>query len=115
MKKNHKVFLQHILESINLIEDYTKAKTKEDFLKSVPLQDMVIRRLEIIGEAVKNIPQKVRENYSDIPWRRIAGMRDKLIHGYFGVDIEFTWGVVKKDLPVLKQKILLIMEKENPR
>ena len=110
MKKNHRIFLEHILQSINLIEEYTSGKTKDDFLKSVALQDMVLRRLEIIGEAVKNIPEEIRQKYSDIPWRKIAGMRDKLIHGYFMVDIEFTWGVVKKDLPGLKEQISKILE-----
>jgi uncharacterized protein with HEPN domain len=110
MKKDPKIFLEHILESVKLIEEYTKGKAKEDFLKSVALQDMVIRRIEIIGEAVKNLPQEIKEKYKDIPWKRIGGMRDKLIHRYFGVDIEFTWGVVEKELPELKRKILEIME-----
>jgi len=110
MRKNHSIFLEHILQSIDLVEEYTSGKTKDDFLKSVPLQDMVLRRLEIIGEAVKNIPEEIRQKYSDIPWRKIAGMRDKLIHRYFMVDIEFTWGVVKKDLPPLKEQISKILE-----
>ncbi len=110
MKRNHRIFLEYILQSIDLIEQYTRGKTKDDFLRSVALQDMVLRRLEIIGEAVKNIPEEIRQKYSDIPWRRIAGMRDKLIHGYFMVDIEFTWGVVKKDLPALEAQISKILD-----
>ena len=108
--KKPEIFLEHILGSIGLIEEYTRGKTKEDFLSSISLQDKVIRRLEIIGEAVKNLPLEITEKYSDIPWKRIAGMRDKLIHGYFGVDFDFTWGVVKRDLPDLKKKIERIME-----
>jgi len=113
MKKDHRVFLQHILESIRLIEEYTRQKTKDDFLASTALQDMVIRRLEIIGEAVKNLPVELKEKYPGVPWKRIAGMRDKLIHGYFGVDLEFTWGVVQRNLPELKQQIRRIMKEED--
>jgi len=105
MKKNSEIFLQHILESINLIEEYIRGKSKIDFLKTIELQDKVIRRLEIIGEAVKNISIEIKEKHSDIPWKQIAGMRDKLIHQYFGVDIEFTWGVVEKEIPLLKKKV----------
>ena len=105
MKKNSEIFIQHILESINLIEEYIRGKSKIDFLKTIELQDKVIRRLEIIGEAVKNISIEIKEKHSDIPWKQIAGMRDKLIHQYFGVDIEFTWGVVEKEIPLLKKKV----------
>ena len=115
MKKEPEIFLEHILESINLIEEYAKGKTKNDFLKLISLQDMIIRRLEIIGEAVKNLPQEIKDKYIDVPWKKIAGMRDKLIHEYFGIDIEFTWGVIEKDLPYLKKRIIEIkknLEKE---
>jgi uncharacterized protein with HEPN domain len=108
MKHDPKPFLEHILESINLIQEYAQNVTKDEFLKSVKLQDMIIRRLEIIGEAVKNLPADVKKMHKDVPWKRIAGMRDKLIHEYFGVDLKLTWKVVEKELPTLKQRILEI-------
>ena len=108
MKKNIHIFLDHILESMKLIKEYIKGKNKTDFLKSRELQDSVIRRIEIIGEAIKNIPNKFKDNYKQIPWREITGMRDILIHQYFGVDLNLTWQVVDKDLPKLKKQILEI-------
>ena len=106
MKKDIKIFLEHILESIKLIEEYVRDKKKSDFLKSKQLQDSVIRRIEIIREAVKNIPYDYKEKYTQIPWKQIIGMRDILIHQYFGIDLDLTWEVVKSDLPELKKNIL---------
>ncbi len=109
MKKNVNIFLEHILKAIELIEEYTKNKEKSDFLKSVQLQDSVIRRIEIIGEAIKSIPTHFKDSYKDIPWKEITGMRDILIHQYFGVDLELTWEVIKVDLPKLKKSIISML------
>lgn len=110
MKKDAKIFIDHILECIGLIEEYTKNKTEDEFLGSIQLQDSVIRRIEIIGEAVRNIPEEVKEKHSEIPWKKIAGMRDILVHEYFGIDLKLTWEVVTKDIPDLKRKMLKIKE-----
>ncbi|HOF02020.1 MAG TPA: DUF86 domain-containing protein [Spirochaetota bacterium] len=109
MDKDPKVFLEHVLDSIFLINDYINGFSEQDFLTSVKLQDLITRRLEIIGEAVKNIPNKIREKYSDVEWKKIAGMRDYLIHVYFGIDLKLTWKVVERDLPILKEKIEKIL------
>ena len=76
MNKNPKIFIQHILESISHIDEYLKDKNKTDFLNSIQLQDSIIRRLEIIGEAIKNLPIEIINKHSDIPWKEIIGMRD---------------------------------------
>ncbi|MBN1191477.1 MAG: DUF86 domain-containing protein [Dehalococcoidales bacterium] len=108
MKKDLNTFIIHILESISLIESYTMQVSKEDFLKSRQVQDAVMRRLEIIGEATKNIPNSYRKDNPDVPWREIVGMRDILIYEYFGVDLELTWKTVQEDLPFLKKRLLQI-------
>jgi len=105
MKRDASVFLGHILESINRIEEFTEGMSKEDFLDSVMMQDAVIRRIEIIGEASKNLTADFREKHSGIQWSDMIRTRDKISHGYFGVDINLAWDIVKSDLPVLKEKI----------
>lgn len=117
MKKDFLIYLKHILESIELIEDYVKDTTEKKFLSNPQQQDAVIRRIEIIGEAIKNIPTEFKDEHPDIPWRAISGMRDILIHEYFGIDLKLTWRVVKLRLPELKEKILEIkegLESEKP-
>lgn len=90
MIKDPKIFLNHILQSIQLINEYTMNLSEDEFYKLKSIQDAVIRRLEIIGEAVKNLPMDLRNQYSKISWREIAGMRDILIHENFGIDIRLT-------------------------
>ena len=108
MKKDVKIFLEHTLESINLIEEYIEGKSKSDFFESKQLQDSIIRRIEIIGEAIKKFPEETKETHSDIPWKKIIGMRDILIHQYFGVDLNLTWEVIEEDIPKLKKQIISI-------
>ena len=100
-----RVYLEDILESIAAIESYTAGMDWEGFAASRQAQDSVIRRLEIIGEAVKGIPEDCRAKAPDVPWRNIAGMRDVLIHEYFGVSTKRVWKVVREDLPLLKSRV----------
>ena len=101
MKRDPSLFIDDIIESIALIQQYTDSVNKKAFLKDRQMQDAVIRRLEIIGEAVKNIPVTFKKKYASIPWKQIAGMRDVICHEYFGVRMERVWKVVRKDLPAL--------------
>lgn len=105
MKKDTSVFLNHILDSIEWIEKDIAGLSRKEFFENVPIQDAVFRRLEIIGEATRNLNIDFRQNYPDVPWKKIAGMRDKLIHDYFDVDLELVWEVVKKDMPELYKYI----------
>ncbi|MCK5698537.1 MAG: DUF86 domain-containing protein [Candidatus Aenigmarchaeota archaeon] len=110
MIKDEKIFLRHIMESIENIEDFTKDISITEFQDSALIQNGVIRCLEIIGEAVKNIPDDMKKRYPEVPWKKIAGLRDVLIHAYFEVDLDLTWDITKTDLPELKKNIKKILE-----
>lgn len=99
------VYLDDILESIEKIEEYTCDLTLETFRENTESQDAVIRRLEIIGEAVKRLPVALKEMDQAIPWKQIAGMRDVLVHEYAGVVLERVWNAVVQDLPPLKKSV----------
>jgi uncharacterized protein with HEPN domain len=106
--KDDSIYLLHIRDTLNRIFDYT-AGGAENFLQDTKTQDAVVRNLEIIGEAVKHISEKLRAQYPDVPWKRIAGMRDKMIHEYFGVNLQLVWDVVVQELPGLRGRIEQIL------
>jgi uncharacterized protein with HEPN domain len=108
--RDSRLFLQDILESINLIEEYTQDLSQNEFSQNIQVQDAVIRRLEIIGEATKNLPRSLRLQYPAVPWQQMAGMRDILIHGYFGANLNRIWEVIEQNLPVLQPQITQILD-----
>lgn len=109
--KDNKIFLVHIIESITDIETFSSSLTWEQFQRSKKDQLAIIKSLEIIGEAVKNLEEGLKDQHSGIPWRQIASFRDILIHEYFQVDLEFVWNVIHKHVPELKQDIQDILSK----
>lgn len=110
MKRNYTIFIKDIWKSIESIEEFVKELNYEDFKKDDKTVSAVIRKLEIIGEATKNIPKDIQKKHPKLNWRGMSGMRDKLIHEYFGVDTEILWEVIKEDIPSIKPLIKKILE-----
>ncbi len=113
MKRDSLVFINHIRDEIDKIIKSMNNITKNKFKKDNLLKDATIRRIEIIGEAIKNIPSEFRKKYPNVEWKGIAGIRDKMIHYYFGVDFKTVWDVIKQDIPKLKIQIKEIINKEK--
>lgn len=110
MKRSALLYISDILEYMERAENYIQNISFEEFCKDGKTSDAVIRCIEVIGEAAKNIPDTIRSEYSDVPWRDMAGMRDKVIHTYFKVDFENVWLVMREDIPRLKPLIRQVLE-----
>ncbi|MEK7250657.1 MAG: DUF86 domain-containing protein [Bacteroidota bacterium] len=110
MKRDIRVFLQDIVDSIEKLEQYTELVAEPEFYVDTEKQDAIIRRIEIIGEAVANLPMELRDKFPDVPWRDMVGMRNVMIHNYFGVTLAMVWRVASSDLPKLKERIIEVQK-----
>lgn len=108
--RNYKLYLKDILQAIKKIDKYTQDLTFESLKRNALIIDATVRNLEIIGEASKNIPASIREKYPNIEWKKISGLRDILIHEYFGIDVQILWDIIKNKLPDLKKKITRVLK-----
>jgi len=106
-------YLNDILDAVNDIKSFINGQTYETFIKDNMRRNAVVRSLEVIGEATKNLPEEVREKYPEIPWKRMAGMRDKLIHGYFGVDYESIWSLITERVSSIEEPIKRIIREHS--
>ncbi len=109
-KRDDAVYLRHVLDAISKIAEYLHGIDEHNFRRNTLIQDGVIRQLEIIGEAVKKLSSELRDRHPHIPWKDVAGMRDKLIHDYFGVDLEAVWESAKEDVPALRDEVKRILK-----
>ncbi|MGB8217280.1 MAG: DUF86 domain-containing protein [Candidatus Methanoperedens sp.] len=110
--KSDEVFIKHILDEIGFLKAQSENLESEDLMKNEVLKRAFPRSIEIIGEAAKNISDPLKEKYPDIEWKKIVGMRDKLIHAYFGISWDIVWDVVKNKLPEMEKSIKSLNDKE---
>ncbi|OUC15043.1 MAG: hypothetical protein B0A82_08965 [Alkalinema sp. CACIAM 70d] len=111
MSRSLRVYLLHILEETTYLLETCEGLNKQDILNNATFQRSFVRSLEVIGEATKNLPEDFRQRHPHIPWRRMAGMRDKLIHDYFGVDYDIVWDVVVHQIPELHDQIETLIQR----
>ncbi len=110
-KREYNHFIDDILDSIQKIEEYSLNLSEDDFQKNFEKQDAIGRRLEIIGEAVKNIPIEIRNQFNEVPWQKVAGLRDVIAHDYFGIMPKRLWNIIKNDIPLFKTQIVEVKSK----
>jgi uncharacterized protein with HEPN domain len=104
-KRDDTTILEDIRVAVDRILTYSQELEYDDFVTDIKTQDAIIRNIEILGEAAKLLSEKTKEKYPNVPWKDIAGTRDKLIHDYFGVNIDVVWSIVRNDIPLLKEEI----------
>ncbi|MGK7895908.1 MAG: DUF86 domain-containing protein [Xenococcus sp. (in: cyanobacteria)] len=113
MSRDLSLYLTDIINSVDRIKDYTRSMNYDDFVEDRKTYDAVIHNLHIIGEATKQVPEIIRQNYPDIPWRQVAGLRDVIAHTYFMVNPEIVWNILNAELEPLQTTILLILSNET--
>ena len=113
MSRNYSLYLQDIAEAIDRIQSYLEGVARDEFETNQMRLDAVIRNLQIIGEAVKKIPDSIQKKYPNIPWQEIAGLRNRVTHAYFNVDINIIWDVVQSELPILKPQVQRIIKETS--
>lgn len=109
-----RIILEELLESLQVIHEYTEHLSADAFFAQRMVQDAVVRRLEILGEAANQLPTEWKDQHAEVPWQIITGMRNRLIHGYFSIDLSLVWGTITRDLPPLEQQLRQIAQQEPP-
>jgi uncharacterized protein with HEPN domain len=104
-KRSIDVLIGDITEAIEKIERYTNGISKKEFMSDDKTIDAVVRNLEIIGEAASRMPDRIKNNQNMIKWKKIIGLRNRIVHEYFGIDVELVWNIIQKDLPMFKDKL----------
>lgn len=115
MKKDDLLYFLHIRDSIKKILSYTSGVDEESFLSNTMLQDALVRHIEIIGEASNKVSDNTRNKYSNVPWKQINGMRNRIVHEYFGVRLDIVWDTIQNDIITLKDDVDKIIEDLTPQ